>query len=184
MIERRRRALAGLAVALFGLSVLGATAADAGAQRRRPRGAQVFITQARAPQLLTERALLRWARSHHTRFLDETTEPDLAQRRWLATMVVSFAREVGDLEYQALFYDRGRGGNDPRRFTNSITFMLTSRDQRTFVQRLRLPRPQFQPLHTYEMVITVRRQEMAMTMFAVRGEEPQRTGFVDFTEDE
>ena len=99
-------------------------------------------------------------------------------------MVVSFTRNVGDLEYQALFSDRGRGGNDARRFTNSMSFMLTSRDQRTFVQRLRLPRPEFHPLHTYEMVITVRRQEMAMTMFALRGEEPERTGFVDFTADE
>lgn len=184
----RKRALRDFGAALLGLAVLGTMAADAGAQRgRRARshGAQVLITQARLPQLPTEQALLGWARSHSTRFLDETTEVELSQRQWLATMVVSFTREVGDLEYQALFYDRGRGGGDPRSFINSMTFMLTSRDERTFVQPLRLRRPHFQPIHTYEMVITVRRQEMATTMFAVRGEEPVRTGFVDFTtEDE
>ena len=100
-------------------------------------------------------------------------------------MVVSFTREVGDLEYQALFYDRGRGGNAIRVASRGAwPFMLNSREERTFVQRLRLPRPDFLPLHTYEMVITVRRQEMGTTMFALRGEEPRRTGFVDFSEDD
>ncbi|MCA9609985.1 MAG: hypothetical protein KC619_30525 [Myxococcales bacterium] len=174
--------VAALAAVLCGLSFLAATT-EVGAQRR-PSGAQVYITQTRPPRLPTERALIGWARSHRSRFLDETHEDELAQRKWLATMVVAFRRQVGDLEYQALFYDRGRGGHEERRFTRSMAFMLNSRDERTFVQPLRLPRPDFQPLHTYEMVITVRRQEMGTTMIALRGEEPRRTGRVDFTDED
>jgi len=167
------------------LAIVGAVALpsfDADAQRRGGHlRAQVYITQARIPGAGTERALIGFARGHSARILNETTEAVLTQRKWLANLVVAFNSPVNDLEYHILFYDIEDG---PRRFIVDMNIFVNDRNQRTFVQPIRLPRPTFRPNRRTELVVTVSRQEVGGARFAIAGEEPRRTGRVDFSEDE
>lgn len=156
---------------------------DAGAQRRgggRLR-AQVYLTQARIPGGLTERSLVSFARGHGARIVNETTDAPLAQRKWLANMIVSFNAPVNDLEYHALFYDIEEGA---RRFIVDMNIFVNDRNQRTFVQPIRMPRPTFRPNRRTELVVVVAHQEVGGVRFAIAGEEVRRTGRVDFSDDE
>ena len=168
-----------LAVLAAGSALIGAAATalvpHAEAQRLR---AQVYVTQGAIPRSLSEKALIGFARGHQARTLTETTEANLADRHWLANMVVSFNTPPGDLEYHALFYDVQDG---PRTFVDDMAIYLNGRDQRTYVQRLNLARPRFRPNRRFELSITVRHAEVGTTRFETRGEEPRRTGQVDFS---
>jgi len=97
-------------------------------------------------------------------------------------MVTAFNRPVGDLEFQVLFYDVEDGA---RRFLGPpLATFVNDRTQRTFVQRIRLRRPQFKPNRRMEMVITVRRQEVGRTRFEVIGERIRHSGEVTFTDEQ
>lgn len=178
MSTRKPRATALLALAASSalVAALGAgLAPHAEAQRLR---AQVYVTQAAIPRGLSEKALIGFARGHQARSMNETTEAEIESRHWLGNMVVSFNSAPGDLEYHALFYDLTDGA---RNFVDDMAIYLNGRDQRTYVQRLNLQRPRFRPNRRYELVITVRRAEVGSTRFDTRGEEPRRTGQVDFS---
>ena len=145
------------------------------AQRLR---AQVYVTQAAIPRGLSEKAVVGFGRGHQARAMNESSEATIEERRWLGNMVVSFNAPPGDLEYHALFYDVTDGARD---FVDDMAIYLNGRDQRTYVQRLNLARPRFRPNRRYELVITVRRAEVGSTRFETRGEEPRRSGQVDFS---
>lgn len=169
--------VAALAVVGTGHAVLDGGSVDA--QRLR---AQVFVTQRAIPRRLTERGLVRFARSHNSRRLRETTDAPIPERKWLANMVTSFNRPPGDLEFQILFYDIEGGA---RRFIGPpMSTFVNNRDERTFVQRLRLERPQFKPNTRMELVVTVRRQEVGRRRFELVGERVQHSGEVSFSDDE
>lgn len=156
----------------------GAYAPRADAQRGRLR-ASLFVTQASIPRGLSEKALLGFARGHQSRTLNESSEPEIENRRWLANLVAQFSAPPGDLEYHALFYDQTEGA---RQFVDDMAIYVHDRDQRTYVQRLNLARPRFRPNRRYQLVVTVRQQEVGNTTFDTRGEEPRRSGQVDFSE--
>jgi hypothetical protein len=179
-----RKPRATLALTLFAFSALvaaGATALVPGgiphAEAQRLR-ATIYVTQAAIPRGLSEKALIGFARGHQARALNETSEPQIESRHWLANMVASFNAPPGDLEYHALFYDITDGSRD---FVDDMAIYVGDRDQRTYVQRLNLGRPRFRPNRRYELVITVRRAEVGSARFDTRGEEPQRSGQVDFS---
>lgn len=140
---------------------------------------QVFVTQARVPRGLSERALIRFGRGHRGRQLQETAEETLNDRRWRANAIFSFNRPPGDLEFHALFYDITDG---PRDFVREMSVFVSDRSQRTVLHRLTLPRPMFRPNRRIEMVVTLRRQEVGKTRFQLAGEEVRHTGQVDFSD--
>lgn len=166
--------LAALSLVLAG--VLGSLVPHAGAQRLR---ATVYVTQASIPHGLGEKALIGFARGHQARIMQETTEEDLAQRHWTGNMVVNFNTAPGDLEYHALFYDVTDG---VRNFIDDMAIYVHDRDQRTYVQRINLPRPRFRPNRRLEMVITVAHAEVGHVRLEIRGEEVHHSGQVDFSE--
>ncbi len=169
--------LTSLAAAIVAIAFAAfAPPAPAGAQRLR---AQIFITQAAVPRGLSEKALIGFARGHQARTLNESTEADIATRRWLGNMVISFNAPPGDLEYHALYYDTTDGARD---FVDDMAIYISDRAQRTYLQRISLARPRFRPNRRYEVVVTVRRAEVGTARFDTRGEEPRRSGMVDFTE--
>jgi hypothetical protein len=144
------------------------------AQRLR---AQIYLTQARIPRNVTERGLIRFARSHNARRLQETSGP-IAERTWRAEMVTAFNRSPGDLEYQVLFYDLEDGA---RRFIEPpLSTFINNRDEKTFVRRINLERPRFEPNHRMELVVVVRRNEVGRARFETRGEVIQNSGVVSF----
>lgn len=178
MTFRKPRAAALLALATLSMTFAIATAAYAppvGAQRLR---ATIHVTQANIPRGLSEKALIGFARGHSSRALNESSEPEIANRRWMANMVVAFTAPPGDLEYHALFYDVTDGA---REFVDDMAIYVGDRDQRTYVQRLNLARPRFRPNRRYQLVVTVRRAEVGNMNFETRGEEPRRSGQVDFS---
>lgn len=162
-------------------AVVLAVGGRAGAQRGRRLRAQVYLTQAQIPANLTEQRLLAFGRRGNARVLRESTEADITQRQWTANMVLAFNAPLGDLEFHALFYDVEDG---PRRFVEDMSTFVSDRSQKTFVQRVRLPRPKFRPNRRYEMVVTVSRNEVATVRFGLAGEEVRRTGEVNFNDEE
>ena len=123
---------------------------------------------------------MRRARRHRARRMQETSDDDLNERRWLANAVFAFNRPPGDLEFHALFYDVTDG---PRDFIREMSVFVSDRSQRTVLHRIQLPRPTFQPNKEIEMVVTVNRQEVGSTRFRIQGEEIQHSGMVDFSDE-
>ena len=143
--------------------------------------AQVFITQAKIPTGLSEKALIGFARTNHQKLLHETKTDPVKERKWQAQMVISFTRAVDDLEFNVLFYDVHDG---PRRFVDDMSVMVNKKTEKTFVQRLTLDRPKFKPNRNMELVVTVKREEVGRLKFGVLGEEIKRSGTVDFSDEE
>jgi hypothetical protein len=180
-MENRRPNRMQWVVALTALSIaigalVTALAPPVAAQRLR---ATVYVTQAAIPRGLSEKALIGFARGHQARIMNETTETDLAQRHWTGNMVVQFSAAPGDLEYHALFYDLTDGARD---FINDMSIFIHDREQRTYVQRINLPRPTFRPNRRLELVVTIAHAEVGRVRVELRGEEVRHSGTVDFSE--
>jgi hypothetical protein len=126
--------------------------------------------------------LLSFAKKHQTKRLTESSEPELSKRTWSGYMVISFTRPPQDAELTFLYYDIHQG---TRKFVESrSSFLSGSRSEKVFLQPFRLDRPTFRPNRRMELVITMHQQEVANLKFEVLGQEPKRSGVVDFTEDE
>ena len=143
--------------------------------------AQVFITQAKLPANLSEKSLIGFAKTNHQKLLYETKTDPVKERQWLATMVIAFSRPVDDMEFSVLFYDVQDG---PRRFVDDMSTMVNKRNEKTFVQKLKLDRPKFKPNRNMELVVTVKREEVGRLKFGVLGEEIKRSGQVSFSDEE
>jgi len=143
--------------------------------------AQVYLVQAKIPAKLTEKALIGFARKNANKLLREATDAPVKERKWQAEMVISFSAPVNDMEFQVLFYDIQDG---PRRFVNDMSTMVDDRTQKTFVQKVTLPRPSFKPNRQMELVVTVKRAEVGRMKFGVIGEELKRSGEVSFSDKE
>jgi hypothetical protein len=143
--------------------------------------AQVFLLQTKIPNKLTEKALIQFGHRNAARILRESNEADLKERTWKAEMIVAFNAPVNDMEFQVLFYDIHDG---PRRFVNDFATMINDKTQKTFVQKVTMPRPTFKPNRNMEMVVTVRRAEVGRMKFGVQGEEAKRSGEVSFSDKE
>jgi hypothetical protein len=143
--------------------------------------AQAILTQAKIPGGLTEKGLLGFARSNSQKFLHETTDAEVKQRKWKATLVVAFNKAIDDMEFNVLFYDIQDG---PRRFVEDMSTMLNHRNEKTFVQQLSLSRPTFKPNRQMELVVTVKREEVGKLKFGMVGEEIKRSGQVSFSDEE
>lgn len=143
--------------------------------------ANVVLTQAAIPKNLSERALIGFAKGHQTKRLQETTGEPIADRKWSANMVINFNSVPGDLEFSVLFYDIHDG---PRRFVEDMSMYVNDRSQKTYLQRVNLPRKRFKPNREMELVVVVRREEVGRLKFQVLGEEERRSGQVSFSDDD
>ncbi|MFW6051000.1 MAG: hypothetical protein ACODAU_07490 [Myxococcota bacterium] len=143
--------------------------------------AHVLLTQAKVPRRTSEHGLIRFARSHLARTLRETRDEKLTDRKWLANLVTAFNASPNDLEFNVVFNDI-EGGK--KRFVDSMSVFTSNRDQKTYVSKVKLERPQFEPNHRYELVVTVRRREVGRFRFRTAGEEKRNTGVVSFDDDE
>lgn len=184
MSRSRRTLLAsllGLGFAALALAPALPSESTAEAQRGGGLRATVYVTQAAIPRGLSERALLGFARGHQARQMQETTDTPLPERRWLGNLVIQFSAPINDLEYHALYYDVTDGA---RNFIDDMSINVHDRTQRTFVQRITLPRPRFRPNKQIEMVVTVRRAEVGRARFNILGQEEQRSGVVTFSDED
>lgn len=168
-------ALSAVVAVAFALSAASVTQARGGLK------ASIFLTQAQIPNRLSEKALVGFVRGHKSSRLQENTGVPLADRVWTANMVVQFNAPPGDLEFSVLFYDVHDG---PRRFVEDLSTYVNDRSQKTYLQRVNLPRKRFKPNRNMELVVVVRREEVGKLKFAMIGEEERRSGQVAFGDDE
>lgn len=175
----RSRILLGSAAISLALVFLGVAGMPQEVDAQRRLRATLFITQNSVPRDLSEAALLRWARGHDTKILNETTAEEIPARHWPGNLIISFNAAPSDLEFHALFYDIEDG---PRNLIDDMSIYVGDPDQETYVQRINLERPRFRPNRRMEMVVTVSHSEVGSLRFEIRGEEPRRDGMVDFSD--
>jgi hypothetical protein len=65
-----------------------------------------------------------------------------------------------------------------------MSTFISDRSQKTYLQPVTLERPRFKPNRNMELAIIVHREEVGVTKFGVVGEEPRRSGNINFTDDE
>jgi hypothetical protein len=155
-----------VAIAAFPLAV------EAGALK-----ANVYLTQNKIPNGLSESGLLGFARSHNAKRLQETTEEKIEERKFIAEMVTQFNAPPGDLEFHVLFYDITDGS---RKFIEDMSTYIQDKKQRVYVNKIKLPRTRFKANRKMELVVTVKHAEVGSLKFIVDGEEKRNTGVVDF----
>ena len=175
----RTRILLGSAACSLALAFIGVGTLPQPADAQRRLRASLYLTQASVPRSLTEAALIRWARSHNTKIMNETTAEEIPARHWPGNLIIAFNAAPDDLEFHALFYDVEDG---PRNLIDDMAIYIGDPDQETYVQRINLERPRFRPNRRIEMVVTVHHAEVGTLRFEVRGEEPRREGMVDFSD--
>jgi hypothetical protein len=139
--------------------------------------ANVYLTQNKIPNNLSESGLLGFARSHNAKRLQETTEEKIEERKFIAEMVTQFNAPPGDLEFHVLFYDITEGS---RKFIEDMSTYIQDKKQRVYVNKIKLPRTRFKANRKMELVVTVKHAEVGTLKFIVDGEEKRNTGVVDF----
>ncbi|MDB4972823.1 MAG: hypothetical protein JWN48_1164 [Myxococcaceae bacterium] len=139
--------------------------------------ANVFLTQNKIPNGLTEGGLLGFVRSHKAARLKETSEEKIEERKFMAEMVTQFNAPPGDLEFHVLFYDITDGS---RQFIEDMATFIDDKKQKVYVQRVKLPRTRFKANRKMELVVTVKRAEVGSLKFIVDGEEKRNSGTVSF----
>jgi hypothetical protein len=136
--------------------------------------------------LLTKRPPSRWANDAiFYRFIAQHKTGGItedANKVWNVEYMAFFRSPVGDREVTTRFYDANdRSG----RYLTSYTLYLNDPRQRVVGSKVRLERPDFQPNRYYKVTVASRGRTLAqLNKFALIGEEPERSGVVDFTEDE
>lgn len=164
-------ALAILTAALLAISAYP-IAVEAGALK-----ANVYMTQHKIPNNLSQSGLIGFVRSHGTTRLRESSEEKIDERKFMAEMVTQFSQPPGDLEFHVLFYDIHDGS---RQFIEDMSTFIDDKKQKTFLQRVKLPRPRFKPNRRMELVVTVKRTEVGSLKFITEGEEKRHSGVVSF----
>ena len=139
--------------------------------------ANVFLTQNKIPNGLSEKGLLGFVKSHKAARLQETTEEKIEERKFIAEMVTQFSGPPNDLEFHVLFYDITDGS---RQFIEDMATFVQDKKQKVYVQRIKLPRTRFKPNRKLELVVTVKRTEVGSLKFIVDGEQKKNSGMVTF----
>jgi hypothetical protein len=139
--------------------------------------ANIYFTQNKIPNGLSESGLLGFVRSHKTERLRESSEEKLDERKFMAEMVTQFSGAINDLEFHVLFYDVHDGA---RKFVEDMSTYIQDKKQKVYLQRVKLPRPRFKPNRRMELVVTVKREEVGKLKFITDGEEKRNTGVVSF----
>lgn len=120
----------------------------------------------------------RFVRQHSTRGIEADEEGN-----WTVEYMAFFRRPVGDREVTVRFYDAQQQSD---RYITSYTLYLNNPRQRIVGGRAQLrPRDGFEPNHYYSISVASRGRVLArLDRFALTGDEPERTGEVNFTDEE
>ncbi len=101
---------------------------------------------------------------------------------WRFEYMAFFRRPINDREVQVLFYD---ANSRNERYINSYSLYLQDRQQRIVGGTARLERPDFRPNRYYRIVVTSRRRTVArLNRFVLIGDEEERSGRVDFSDED
>jgi len=141
--------------------------------------ATLFVVAGDLPRGLgSSDQVLRYARGHRARTLNESNEPERDQRHWNATVVTQFTRPFTDRNFTLLFYDVT---DNPRAMVGSPMDIFVRGAETIVASDVRMERPRFRPARDIEIVLTVRRQEAGRVRVRLNGEVPRGNGSLDFT---
>jgi len=147
---------------------------------RRPEDVfqrQIVITTQRFPMRFSSEGAM-------TSFLKKHRKKDLWPKKdgtWQFEFMCFFATPLNDLQVNVKFFDLTEGN---KRFVNAYDQFTSDRGQRILVSSLSLEKPQFAPNRKYEMVVSNRGRSLASTTFTLRGEGPNYSGKVEFSDQE
>lgn len=139
--------------------------------------ANIYLTQNKIPNGLTEKGLIGFVKSHNAKILRESSEEKLDERKFMAEMVVQFSSPPNDAEFHVKFFDIHDG---PRKYVEDMPVYIMDKKQKVYLQRVKLPRTRFKPNRRMELVATVKGTEVGSLKFGVEGEEKRNTGVVNF----
>ncbi|HEY6881130.1 MAG TPA: hypothetical protein VI299_24055 [Polyangiales bacterium] len=139
--------------------------------------ANVYLTQHKIPNGLTEKGLLGFVKSHNAKILRESSEEKLEERKFMAEMVTQFSSPPNDAEFHVKFFDIHDGA---RKYVEDMPIYIMDKKQKVYLQRIKLPRTRFKPNRRMELVVTVKNAEVGSLKFGVEGEEKRNTGVVSF----
>jgi len=100
---------------------------------------------------------------------------------WKFEFMCFFASPLNDLQVSVKFFDLTEGN---KRFVNAYDQFTSERGQRILASNIVLEKPQFNVNRKYRMVVTNRGQELAETTFVLRGQGPNFSGKVEFSDEE
>jgi hypothetical protein len=157
--------------------------APSSAEGQARNTAQIYIVQGRVPSSLPGKdGIVKFGRKNHRNTLQEVTGVPVKERSWLAKLIVQFQQPIGDWEYDILFFELT--GSQRENVGPIVTVHVSDRNERTFVQKVELKRPEFKPKAKMELVLRVRGREAGTRRFTLAGEEMRvrYSGSVDFTQ--
>ena len=100
---------------------------------------------------------------------------------WKFEFMCFFESPLNDLQVSVKFFDLTEGD---KRFVNAYDQYTSERGQRILASSLALEKPQFAVNRKYRMVVLNRGRELAETTFTLRGQGPNHSGKVEFSEEE
>ncbi|NLY93216.1 MAG: hypothetical protein GXY23_04225 [Myxococcales bacterium] len=170
------------AAVLVASLALGPSFAPSTAEGQGANRAQIYVVQGRVPSTFSGKdGLIRFGRQNHRNVLQEVTDVPVKERSWIARLIVQFTRPLGDWEFGVYFF---QVNGNTREFINSTSVHVNDRNERNFIQKLELKRPEFKPNTKIDLVLRVRGHEAGTRRVTLSGEEirVRHTGTVDFTQ--
>ncbi|MBN1652822.1 MAG: hypothetical protein JXA30_03520 [Deltaproteobacteria bacterium] len=129
--------------------------------------AKIYMTQEKIPRKLSEKELIDFVKKHQTQRIDESKESKVKDRSWQANVLIAFNSPLGALEFDLVFYDIQKG---VRVLVDRQNTLLSERAQKTYLQKINLKRPRYQPNRKMELAIEVNRAEVGRFKFTTAGE--------------
>ena len=100
---------------------------------------------------------------------------------WKFEFMCFFDKPLNDFQVSVKFFDLTEGD---KRFVTAYEENTSERGQRILASSLVLEKPQFTVNRKYRMVVFNRGRELAQTTFTLRGQGPNFSGKVEFSEEE
>jgi hypothetical protein len=129
--------------------------------------AKITMTQEKIPRKISEKELIAFVKKHQTKRLEETKESNVKERMWKADVLILFNYPIDALEFDLVFYDIQKG---VRIMVERRSTLLNKRDQKTYLERIKLRRPQYKPNRKMELTVEVKRAEVGRFKFTIAGE--------------
>jgi len=129
--------------------------------------ATIFMTQEKIPRKISEKELIEFVKKNQTKRLEETKESTVKDRMWKASVLITFKYPLDALEFDLVFYDIQKG---VRILVERRSTLLSKGGQKTYLERIKLKRPKYEPNRKMELAVEVKRAEVGRFKFSIAGE--------------
>ena len=159
MLPNKKTIVGSVALSVTVSAILGALSGSAEAA---PPKAKVYITQESIPRGLPEKDLIAFAKKNQASSVFETKGSDNQNRSWIFSLLIAFNASPGEMEYELVFYSAQKGVRIP---VENRSMVLSGRDQKTYLQKIVLKQPKYQPDQDIELVVVINGQQVGGEKF-------------------